>query len=208
MSFRAEMAASWAFRSRGLVGAIVGVAFGALAFASAPMVPAGTWSHLPFEALGWLSFIAGATLRFWATLYIGGRKRLFVVCDGPYSICRNPLYIGTFLVALSAALLLKSLTFGIGILFGAAFYALATVPAEERYLRSTLGEAYERYCRRVPRFWPRWSSFHTPADIHVNIRALRREAVRAMRWIWLPVLIDAAGRLRFEEWWPHWLSLP
>jgi protein-S-isoprenylcysteine O-methyltransferase Ste14 len=208
MSFRVEMAASWAFRSRGLVSALLGTAFGALVFVSAPLVPAGAWAHLPFEVVGWLAFIMGAALRFWATLYIGGRKRLVVVCDGPYSICRNPLYIGTFLISLSTALLLRSLTFAIGILLGAAYFALATVPAEERYLRSTLGEAYERYCRRVPRFWPRWSAFHTPAEVRVNVRALRRECARAARWVWLPVILDAAGRLRFEEWWPHWLSLP
>ncbi|HUY36572.1 MAG TPA: isoprenylcysteine carboxylmethyltransferase family protein [Pirellulales bacterium] len=208
MSSKSEMAASWAFRSRGLVGAVLGIAFGALVLTSAPMVPAVAWGHLPFEVLGWLAFIAGAVMRFWSTLYIGGRKTRVVVCDGPYSICRNPLYVGTFLVALSTALLLKSLTFGIGILIGAAFYALATVPAEERYLSATLGEAYDRYCRRVPRFWPRWSSFQTPAEITVDVHALRRESVRAARWVWLPVLLDTAGRMRFEAWWPHWLTLP
>ncbi len=203
-----EMAASWAFRSRGLVGAVLGIAFGVLVFTSEPMVPPASWAYLPLEILGWLTFIAGATMRFWSTLYIGGRKTVVVVSDGPYSICRNPLYVGTFLVAFSTALLLRSLTFGIAILLGIAFYALATVPAEERYLRKTLGEAYDRYCRRVPRFWPRWSSFQTPAEITVNVRALRRESARAARWIWIPVLVDTAGRLRFEEWWPHWLTLP
>ncbi|HVC93299.1 MAG TPA: isoprenylcysteine carboxylmethyltransferase family protein [Pirellulales bacterium] len=172
------------------------------------MVPPTSWAYLPLEILGWLTFIAGATMRFWSTLYIGGRKTLVVVSDGPYSICRNPLYVGSFLVAISTALLLRSLTFAIAIVLGASFYALATVPAEERYLRKTLGEAYDRYCRRVPRFWPRLSSFQTPAEVVVNVRALKRECVRASRWVWIPVLVDTAGRLRFEAWWPHWLTLP
>jgi len=208
MTHKAEMAESWAFRSRGLVGAVIGIAFGILVITSAPLIPAGGWTQLSLEILGWLTFFAGATMRFWSTLYIGGRKTMVVVCEGPYSICRNPLYVGTFLVAISTALLLRSLTFALAILLGGAFYALATVPAEERYLSKTLGEAYDRYCRRVPRFWPRLSSYYTPAEVVVNIRALRREWLRASRWVLIPILVNMAGRWRVEAWWPHWLTLP
>ncbi len=36
-------------------------------------------------------FLAGAAFRFWATLYLGGRKDAVVVDTGPYSLCRHPL---------------------------------------------------------------------------------------------------------------------
>lgn len=202
------MAASWAFRSRGLVGGLLVAIFGAAVILSAPAWPEAVWGQILFEVLGWMVFVAGAALRFWATLYIGGRKRLTVVCDGPYSLCRNPLYVGTFLIAFSAALMLQSLTFALGILLGAIFYAWATVPAEERYLRETLGEPYQRYCQRTPRFWPQFAAFHTPKTIDLSVKALRNECRRAIRWIWLPAIIDVLCRMRLESWWPHWLTLP
>ena len=204
----AERAASWAFRFRGLVGALLGAAFGGLVIFSPPLFSHAQWERLPLEVLGWLTFFAGASLRFWATLYIGGRKRLVVVSEGPYSICRNPLYLGTFLIALSVAVILQSMTFLACVLFGAVFYALATVPAEERYLSRQLGEPYRQYCRDVPRFLPRLSNFGTPATIVVSVRALRLECSRAARWVLLPVLADLLCRLRSEAWWPHWVNLP
>jgi protein-S-isoprenylcysteine O-methyltransferase Ste14 len=153
-SMEAERAASWAFRFRGLVAAALGAAFGAMAIFSPPIFAEAQWERVPLEIVGWLVFFAGAGLRFWATLYIGGRKRLVVVNEGPYSICRNPLYLGTFLIAFSVAVILQSLTFLACVLVGAVFYAWATVPAEERYLSRQLGDAYGHYCREVPRWHP------------------------------------------------------
>lgn len=199
---KAEMAASWAFRSRGLVGSILAVACGALAAVSLPLAPAGAWYRVELDVIGWLVFIAGLGLRFWATLYIGGRKAVTLVHEGPYSLCRNPLYLGTLLVALSAAIMLQSLALAAGMLVGAVFYALATVPAEERFLRKKLGEPYVRYCQRVPRFWPHLAGFHTSRAITVNIKGLRLECRRAARWIWLPIFIELAEHLRCEAWWP------
>jgi protein-S-isoprenylcysteine O-methyltransferase Ste14 len=204
----AERAASWAFRSRGLVGALLGAAFGALVLFSPPLFDEAQWERVPLEILGWLIFFAGAGLRFWATLYIGGRKRLVVVSDGPYSICRHPLYLGTFLIALSVAVILQSMTFLACVLVGGVFYAMATVPAEERYLIGQLGEPYIRYCRDVPRFLPRLSNFSTPMTLVVSVRALRLECSRACRWVLLPVLADLICQVRSEAWWPHWINLP
>jgi protein-S-isoprenylcysteine O-methyltransferase Ste14 len=204
----AERAASWAFRSRGLVGALLGAAFGVLVLFSPPLFDDAQWERVPLEILGWLIFFAGAGLRFWATLYIGGRKRLVVVNDGPYSICRHPLYVGTFLIALSVAVMLQSMTFLACVLVGAVFYALATVPAEERYLTGQLGESYIRYCQEVPRFVPRLSNFSTSMTLVVSVRALRLECSRAARWVLLPVLADLICQVRGEVWWPHWINLP
>jgi protein-S-isoprenylcysteine O-methyltransferase Ste14 len=204
----AERAASWAFRSRGLVGALLGTAFGAMAVFSPPLFSEAQWERIPLEIVGWLTFFAGAGLRFWATLYIGGRKRLVVVSEGPYSLCRNPLYLGTFLIALSVALILQSLTFMACVLVGGIFYALATVPAEERYLSRQFGDAYVRYRREVPRFVPALSKFNTPSTIVVNVRALRLESCRAARWVMLPVIADLVCRVRAEAWWPHWIPIP
>lgn len=203
-----QLTANWGFKSRGLMGALLGAAFGTAVVLSAPLAAEGTWRAIELSALGWVVFLAGAGMRFWSTLYIGGRKSQTVICDGPYSICRNPLYVGTFLVNLSGAIMLQSLTFCLGIILLAVFYARWTVPAEERFLAEKLGDEYLRYCRRVPRYWPKWSGFQSPATIPVSLHGLKLECKRAARWIWLPVLAQILTHLRSEDWWPHLLNLP
>lgn len=183
-------------------------AAGCLALFSPPLVGEGSWAAFGWDACGWMAFLGGAILRFWATLYIGGRKTHTLACDGPYSVTRNPLYLGTFLLWLSGALFFKSVSLLVGVVAGILFYALATVPHEEQVLRQSLGAAYGEYCRRVPRFWPRWSLFQTPAAIEVNIVGLRMECGRASRWLWLPVVALLVAHLRATAGWPHWFNLP
>ncbi|MBI2926001.1 MAG: isoprenylcysteine carboxylmethyltransferase family protein [Verrucomicrobia bacterium] len=141
-------------------------------------------------------------MRFWSTLYIGGRKRHTLIDDGPYSVCRNPLYLGSFLLALSVGLFLKSFVFAIGLAAMVLIYVMTTVPAEEKDLRAILGAAYEDYCRRVPRFWPRFGLFHTEALVEVKMQFVWVEVKRMFVWVWLPILGELIGFLRGQPWWP------
>jgi protein-S-isoprenylcysteine O-methyltransferase Ste14 len=185
------------------------VGFGSLALLSRPYFPlAGSWSVTCLMALGWLAFLAGTLIRFWATLYIGGRKRHTLVCEGPYSLCRNPLYVGTFLTWIGTACFLQSLTFAVGVALAIWLFARGTVPAEEERLRVVLGRSYEDYCSRVPRFWPRLSGFRTSNTISVNVVGLRQELRRASRWLWAPIFAQALMQLRLEASWLHFLLLP
>ncbi|HEY5311257.1 MAG TPA: isoprenylcysteine carboxylmethyltransferase family protein [Pirellulales bacterium] len=198
----------WGFRARGTAGTLIMAGFGSLTLFSPPLVSEGSWWATAWDSCGWVVFLAGAALRFWSTLYIGGRKTHALVCEGPYSVCRNPLYLGTFLLWLSGAIFFKSISLLVGVAAGILFYALVTVPHEEQVLRQSLGEAYADYCRRVPRFWPRLSLFRTPAVLQVNVAGLLTECRRASRWIWLPVLAIVLAQLRAGAAWPHWFNLP
>ncbi len=102
----------------------------------------------------------GAILRVWGTAYLGsGVMRGAVmhgdrlVGEGPYRYLRNPLYLGSWLMGLATSLLMPP--------SGAAFFLAAftlfvlfLISAEERFLAAQLSEAYQQYCRRVPRLWP------------------------------------------------------
>ena len=103
----------------------------------------------------------GAMLRVWGTAYLGsGVMRGAVmqsdrlVAAGPYRYLRNPLYLGSWLLAIATSLLMPP--------SGAAFFlpafslfTLFLISAEERFLAAQLGDVYQQYCRRVPRLWPR-----------------------------------------------------
>ena len=66
---------------------------------------------------------------------------------------RNPLYLGTVVAAAGAGIVFESLVVCLyaGLLW--VTYHLLTVYHEESKLRAELGEAYEEYCERVPRWF-------------------------------------------------------
>ena len=44
------------------------------------------------ELGGYIFLLGGLVIRIWCTFYIGNRKSKELITEGPYSICRNPLY--------------------------------------------------------------------------------------------------------------------
>jgi hypothetical protein len=128
-----------------------------------------------------------------------------VVTHGPYSICRNPLYLGTFLIYFSQPLFLKSVLFGVGLLVPLVMYLLAVIPAEEQHLRAKFGKDYEDYLRAVPRFWPQWSRYQSTAFLDVEASGLTKEFKRACGWLTLPFIAQALCLMRSDPRWPAWL---
>ena len=198
----------WAARSRGSFGLVLNAPFGVTALLSAPAVLEGGWGDYAFDTAAWLLFVAGALVRWWATLYIESRKGLSLITEGPYSMCRNPLYVGTLLMALAVVVYFKSLTFAAGMILAASVYLSTTISVEEAWLRNLFGDSYVRYCRAVPRLVPQLQLFHARATVEVSIRGLIAEGLRAARWLWIPVLCELVDHLRIESWWPQVFSLP
>lgn len=191
------------FRFRGFVGGFfLGPAL-VCTLLSQPMVPRGSGLDLLCDAVAWVLFIAGVVFRIWPTLYIGGRKRFSLVTEGPYSICRNPLYFGSFLLGLSAACFLKSPFFASLLIVVAVWYTLKTLPEEEKDLAQIIGPDYTEYCRTVPRFFPRFSQFRSSDNVSLRVHGLHTEALRAVVWIWIPLAGEVISFLRAESWWPH-----
>jgi hypothetical protein len=139
----------------------------------------------------------------WATLDLGGRKENELVIEGPYSVVRHPLYVGSLLIGASAGLFLESLTFELVLLVVAAIYATGTIPIEESVLESRHPEEYQAYRQRVPRFWPSWQTFRTPSKPRFDVHALNLECARASRWCWIPIAGEILGTLHTRPWWPH-----
>jgi protein-S-isoprenylcysteine O-methyltransferase Ste14 len=105
--------------------------------------------------------VTGAILRVWATAYIGsGVMSGFamqgdtVVAAGPYRYVRNPLYLGAWLLALGASILMPPSGAAV-FLVAFSVFVLFLISAEERFLALKQGELYQQYRRRVPRLLPR-----------------------------------------------------
>jgi len=62
------------FRWRGAVGGVILIPIAVATILSTPLVAADSWWGLAIRTAAWACFVAGVGFRFWATLYIGGRK--------------------------------------------------------------------------------------------------------------------------------------
>jgi protein-S-isoprenylcysteine O-methyltransferase Ste14 len=193
-----------AYRLRGAFGLVLLIPAAFVTLFSRPFVSEGQWTELLLDAIAWVVFVTGITFRAWATIYVGSRKFKTLVDQGPYSVCRNPLYVGTFLMALGSALFLKSPLFVAAVVLVIVLYAVGTVPTEEKALLAQHGEPYAAYLRRVPRFWPKFSLLTTPESVEVKVNGVRLEAKRLLVYIWMPIIGEVVTLLRDMAWWPHW----
>jgi protein-S-isoprenylcysteine O-methyltransferase Ste14 len=95
----------------------------------------------------------GATLRYWASGHL--RKDARPAVGGPYAHTRNPLYLGTYVMAVGTAwaagnwILLAAAT----VLFAFVYHFI--ILDEETKLKKIFGQPYLAYVGLVPRFFPR-----------------------------------------------------
>ena len=99
---------------------------------------------LPVSAIGLL-------LRAWATGHLEKNTRLTE--SGPYAYVRNPLYLGTLLVA--AGFVIASQRWLLAGLFAAVFLLiyLPVIELEEQHLQKLFPD-FADYSKRVPPLWP------------------------------------------------------
>src|SRR5258707_8065867 len=112
------------------------------------------------------SILAGAVIGaawLWVRATAAGHlhKQEILTVTGPYAFTRNPLYLGSFILMIAAAVAAHSRWSAL-ILFAyfALFYSFV-MRREERELYQHHGEAFQEYARSVPLFFPRL----TPAKV-------------------------------------------
>jgi protein-S-isoprenylcysteine O-methyltransferase Ste14 len=106
----------------------------------------------PWIQAGSVLVAVGLAVRAAASGHI--RKNRELTTTGPYSYTRNPLYLGSILIAAGFAMAARNPW--IALAAAAMFIAiyLPVIRAEESYLRSVF-PGYDDYARHVPRFFPR-----------------------------------------------------
>ena len=102
--------------------------------------------------------IAGILIRLWSNGYAIKNDKL--TTSGPYAFVRNPLYLGTFLIAIGFVIVLKSNPpllewIGGGIfLLALSFMYYQTIQGEQGMLLAKFKNAYSDYCKQVPAMIP------------------------------------------------------
>ena len=97
--------------------------------------------------------VAGEAIRVWASGHI--EKTRALATGGPYAHTRNPLYVGSTLIALGVGIASSSV---VVVATVAAYFLLfypAVIREESAFLLRTFGEDYAAWAREVPAFLPR-----------------------------------------------------
>jgi len=101
--------------------------------------------------LGLFFIVVGLVLRGLASGHVQKNEEL--ATSGPYAYTRNPLYLGSFILALGFTAAARSLWIAIAVALLLIVIYLPVIRAEEEFLRARF-PGFEKYARRVPRFFP------------------------------------------------------
>jgi protein-S-isoprenylcysteine O-methyltransferase Ste14 len=78
-----------------------------------------------------------------------------LITEGPYSLVRNPIYLGMFGMLISTGLAVGRWSVVIGCAIVFLVGTEIRIRTEEKLLREAFGQKFEDYARKVPAFFPR-----------------------------------------------------
>lgn len=155
---------------------------------------------------GWIFVGIGVMGRIWCSLYISGFKNARLVTEGPYSLCRNPLYLFSYLGGVGIMFLTE--TFVFPILFTIYFlcYYHYVMRQEEAFLSEKYGTKYLDYLNKIPRFIPSFRNFKEPDFYQVSPKHFRIFLMQVVWFIWVAALVQLFEELRLHGVIPSLLS--
>jgi|SRR5277367_5000331 len=143
---------------------------------------------------GALLMLPGLMLRGLASGHVQKDKEL--TTSGPYAYTRNPLYLGSLMMAAGFAIAARSWWIvGFMVLMFAAIY-VPVIAGEERYLRRTF-PAYNDYACHVPRMLPRLTPYGSQRGTYSSARYWKHREYEASLGC-VAVLAVLAVKLAFK----------
>lgn len=164
-----------------------------------------TYIYELIELSGFFLIFVAVLGRLWCTLYIGGRKDAVLCQSGPYSMCRNPLYLFSFIGVIGVCLAAQNpmLTLITAAIFLA--YYLIVIRKEEERLESIFGAAFTDYRRRVPSFLPRLRGLESEEMVEVKVRVFTRALGDVMWFLMAIIFIEVIEDLRTGGFLTGWI---
>jgi len=146
-------------------------------------------------AMGGAVAAVGVFLRAMASGHVKKNEQL--ATTGPYAYCRNPLYLGSIIIAIGFAIAARDVWVALGIVGLFSLIYIPVIRSEETFLRQQFAE-YESYARRVPRLLPKavWFSRLTSGfsrelylqhrEYNALIGAAAMLAALVVKMLWFP----------------------
>jgi len=125
---------------------------------------------------GALVMLPGLVLRGLASGHVQKDKQL--TTSGPYAYTRNPLYLGSLMLAAGFAIAARSWWIVAIMLLMFAVIYIPVIAGEERYLRQTFPD-YDDYARHVPRMLPRLTPYGGQPSTYSSARYWKHREYQA-----------------------------
>jgi len=126
---------------------------------------------------GALVLVPGLFLRGLASGHVQKDRQL--TTSGPYAYTRNPLYLGSLMLAAGFAIAARSWWIVAIMLLMFIVIYVPVIAGEERYLRQTFSD-YDDYARHVPRMWPRMSPYGGQHSAYSSARYWKHREYQAI----------------------------
>lgn len=149
---------------------------------------------------GFPIILIGEFIRLWAVSFAGSETRTTdgvggsnLVTQGPFSLVRNPLYLGNVLIYLGIGVMSFALFPYIQIFavlyFTFQYYCI--ILNEEEYLKNTFGEKFGIYTKTVNRFFPMVKKIPESilSKLEFDIKSGLRSEKRSLQSITISILI-------------------
>lgn len=132
---------------------------------------------------------------------------------GMYSVTRNPLYLGNFIIWFGISMFPRLWWFSLIVIFIFWLYYERIIFAEEEFLREKFGESYIKWAEKTPVFIPNFKNWKS-SEMRFSFRkALKNEYKSFFAIIILYVVIEVMGdifaqhKLELDTMWLAILSI-
>ncbi|HYJ41010.1 MAG TPA: methyltransferase [Steroidobacteraceae bacterium] len=158
-------------------------------------IPLG-WHYL--AGLAGFIFVALACLgRIWCSLFIAGHKDEVLVTNGPYALCRHPLYSFSVLGALGLGLTSRSALLCVAVVVLIMALVVYAAACEEQFLADAFPDEFKAYLVATPNKWlPKSARASLPAVLDVRPAVFWKAFLDAGSFFVLWVLVALAAEYR------------
>jgi protein-S-isoprenylcysteine O-methyltransferase Ste14 len=173
--------------------AAVTAAFVLLFVGSTWRIQSSSTLHL-IQSFGLALIIVAIAGRTWCAAYIGGRKKVTLVQDGPYAMVRHPLYSFSIIGAAGIGALWGSLVVSFLLAVATAMILKGVTRREENFLAAKFGTQYTTYAAQVGRYIPRSFCWRKESIATINHEVAMRTFIQSSFFL-LGVPVEA-----FAQW--------
>lgn len=220
MTLKKSLAAqgAWLFRYRGTLPIII-LIVALPVFLMTELNPErfplkGTRLEFPYEMLCLAVSLLGLFVRAFTVGYtpantsgrnVDGQLADRLNITGLYSVVRNPLYLGNFLMWLGIGMLTMNLWFIVAFCLMYWLYYERIIYTEEEFLTGKFGAAYTGWADRTPCFFPRLKGYVRPSLAFSWKKVIKKEKNGLLALFLIFTLFDSLGAFLSGEPYKWWL---
>ena len=164
-------------------------------------------ASISFLGLGIRCLVAGYVSRGTSGRNTKSQVAEVLNTTGMYSIVRNPLYLGNFVIILGATLFLQVWWFALIVWVGFWIYYERIILAEENFLRNKFGDIFLKWADKTPIFLPNFKNWNKPNLPFSFKTVLRREfstffgIIAAFTFLDIAADLFTEGKFKFDLSW-------